>query len=397
MRVILGSDAIHRPLTGIGRYAYELARQLRGHPGIDALDFFTFGHWQQWEDLAPLGVLDGAGGNSPSGTQSSVAPLKSLRSVLAGNAAVVKAYQAITPAYYRWRLRHARRALFHSPNYFLPPHPGPCVATIHDLSHLFYPQFHPQVRVNFMKRALPDTLKRADFLITDAESVRHEVIEHFGWQADRIAAIHLGVDAAYRPRAVAELAPALARYGLRAGGYTLFVGTVEPRKNLQGLISAYAQLPPALRQRWPLVVAGAPGWQSDAIHQQMERASREGWLHYVRYVQQVDLPLLYSGAQVFAYPSLYEGFGLPPLEAMASGVPVVTSSVSSMPEVVQTAALTVHPQDVDQLGQALAQALQDEVWRAQAVAKGLQRAAQLTWNRCADATVRIYAQVMATS
>jgi alpha-1,3-rhamnosyl/mannosyltransferase len=306
----------------------------------------------------------------------------------------VRAYHAVSPALFGWRLRAESDAIFHSPNYFLPPFPGRTVATIHDLSHLWFPQFHPAARIDYLKRALPDTLRRADFLITDAESVRLEMIRHFGWSADRIAAVPLGVDPVFKPRRFADLRPLLRRYGLPDTGYTLHVGTIEPRKNLERLLFAYEALPVAVRQRWPLVLAGSRGWQSGKIHDRICRGAAAGWVQYLDFVAQDDLPFLYAGARLFAYPSLYEGFGLPPLEAMASGVPVVTSNVSSLPEVVGAAAIMVEPMDVPALTVALRRGLEDEDWRRSAIDLGCARALAFSWTKCVDSTVSIYAKVI---
>ena len=388
MDVILAVDSLVAPLTGIGRYAYELVQRLPQHPLVESLRFFSFG---LWVDGAALGQLVTT---SPQISEVPAAPQPSLRSRLAGNRLAVRAYHALSPPLYGWRLRAESGAIFHSPNYFLPPFPGRSVATIHDLSHVWFPQFHPAARVDYLKRALPDALRRADFLITDAESVRLEVIRHFGWPADRIAAVRLGVDPIFRPRPVADLRPVLQRFGLQVDGYTLFVGTIEPRKNLERLLAAYEALPATLRQRWPLVLAGARGWQSEKVHDRICQAAAAGWVHYLDFVAQEDLPFLYAGARLFAYPSLYEGFGLPPLEAMASGVPVVTSNVSSLPEVVGAAAIMVEPQDVPALTAALQRGLEDDAWRVSAVERGLARASAFGWARCIDSTVAIYAEVI---
>nr|WP_255423134.1 glycosyltransferase family 1 protein [Undibacterium sp. LX40W] len=170
----------------------------------------------------------------------------------------------------------------------------------------------------------------------------------------------------------------------------MFVSTIEPRKNLSNLIAAYSKLPSAMRQRWPLVLVGGKGWNSEEIHAQIEQATAQSWLKYLGYVPQAHLPLLYAGARLFTYPSLYEGFGLPIAEAMASGVPVLTSNCSSMPEVAGTAALLVEPRDVDQMCVELERGLSDNVWRTLAIPKGLERASQLTWDTCVDKTLLAY-------
>ena len=379
--LILGADSICAPLTGIGRYALELARGLPQHPGIERLRYFSMGRWPALPQLLAV----------EAGTTS--APRSSLRNRLAGNQLAVHAFRLLMPQLQRVRLQGQGHAIYHSPNFFLPPFAGRTVTTVHDLSHHIYPQFHPPARIDYMRRMLPASLARASHVITVSESARHDLITHFGHAPERITAIPLGANPAFRPHSAAELAPVLARWGLQAQGYSLYVGTIEPRKNLDRLLDAYEALPEALRRHYPLVMAGSPGWRSEHTHARMARAASTGWLHYLRYAAQADLPALYAGARLFVYPSLYEGFGLPVLEAMASGVPVVTSNVSSLPEVVGDAALSIAPEDTDALVVALEQGLQDEAWRNQTSSAGLKRAAHFSWERCINQTVDVYRQV----
>lgn len=379
--LILGADSICAPLTGIGRYALELARGLPQHPGVERLRYFSMGRW-----LALPQLLAAEASTVP-------APRSSLRNQLAGNRAAVHAFRLLMPQLQRMRLKDQGDALYHSPNFFLPPFSGRTVTTVHDLSHHIYPEFHPPARIDYMRRMLPDSLKRASHVITVSESARQDLITHFAHPPERITAIPLGANPAFRPHSAAELAPVLARWGLQAQRYSLYVGTIEPRKNLDRLLDAYESLPEALRRQYPLVMAGSPGWRSEDTHARMARAASTGWLHYLRYAAQADLPALYAGARLFVYPSLYEGFGLPVLEAMASGVPVVTSNVSSLPEVVGDAALSIAPEDTDALVVALEQGLQDEAWRNQTSSAGLKRAAHFSWERCINQTVDVYRQV----
>ncbi len=378
--LILGADSISAPLTGIGRYALELARGLPEHPQMARVRYFSLGRW------TALQTLQGA-------ERAPLSQRPSLRSVLAGNRAAVQTFRLLMPMLQRLRLRSEQGAIYHSPNFFLPPFPGRTVTTVHDLSHHIYPQFHPPARIDYMRRMLPASLARASHVITVSESARQDLITHFGYSPERITAIALGANPAFRPHSAAALAPVLARWELQAQGYSLYVGTIEPRKNLDRLLDAYEALPEALRARYPLVMAGSPGWRSEHTHARMARAASAGWLHYLRYVPQADLPALYAGARLFAYPSLYEGFGLPVLEAMASGVPVLTSNVSSLPEVVGDVALSIDPQDTDAITAALVRGLQDEAWQLQACSAGIEHARQFTWARCIDRTVQVYAQL----
>ena len=383
--VILGADAIHAPLTGIGRYAYELATLLPQCDGVESLRFYSLGQWIGAEAVRQRAqTVSHQELNKPT-----------LRRTLAANKLAVRAYSVLMPIWSRWRMQQEKAALFHSPNYFLPPFPGASVATIHDLSHIVCPQFHPAARVELLHRDLPKSIARADFLITDAESVRREVIEQFHWPEDRIRAVPLGVDGSFHPRTAVETASVLHKHGLTHGGYSLYVGTIEPRKNLARLITAYGQLPNALRMRVPLVIAGSRGWQADEIHELMKSAADAGWLKYLDFVAQEELPLLYAGARLFCFPSLYEGFGLPPLEAMASGVPVLTSATSSLPEVVGDVGMKVQPEDTAEIAECLQRGLEDEAWIEHAKIRGVQRAAAFTWQRCADQTSEIYRQVQA--
>lgn len=381
--VILAADSLRPPLTGIGRYTYELAKRLANHADIERLRYFSMGRWV----VDPLAGLDGM-------QPVSKKPLPehpSLRTILAGNRAVVRVYQALTPTLYGWRLRGNKSSIYHAPNYIVPPFKGTTVSTVHDLSHILHPQFHPQARVVFMNLAFDASMKRTDHVITDSETVRMEFLERFDWAPERVTAIGLGVDPEFHPRSEKELQEVLTRLGLRAKGYTLYVGSIEPRKNLERLLNAYASLPFAMRREYPLVMAGSRGWNSDHIHQQIDVGRAQGWVHYLSFVNQAHLPLLYAGAALFAYLSLYEGFGLPIAEAMGSGVPVITSNISCMPEVAGGAARLVNPLDVEDISAALQECLNSQSWRSQAAQRGLARAADFSWDDCAQRTVGVYA------
>jgi alpha-1,3-rhamnosyl/mannosyltransferase len=189
--------------------------------------------------------------------------------------------------------------------------------------------------------------------------------------------------------------PVLARYNLAPNAYALAISTIEPRKNIETLIDADGRLSTDLKTRFPLVLAGYTGWESEALHRKITNAEREGWLRYLGYVQATDLPFVLSGARLFSFPSLYEGFGLPVLEAMASGVPVIASNASTLPEVTNGAALLHDPRDTITLTHLLAQGLDDEAWLTSARDKGLVRAAQFSWEKCTQQTLTAYRAALA--
>jgi alpha-1,3-rhamnosyl/mannosyltransferase len=381
MNVILAVDPIVPTLTGIGRYTWELTQRLPPLAGIDDLRFFGFGRWiENPGDLLSVGPATSA-----------------VRQKLAASQLAVWLYGHVAPLISWNSLRGFNDYLYHSPNFFLPPFAGLRVATFHDLSVYRYPEFHPPARVTFMRREIPKALRRANHIIAVSQFVAGEITNYLDFPSERISVVPNGVSASYHPCPAEMLRSKLSEYTLEPGRYALCVSTIEPRKNITILLEAYARLPSSLRQRYPLVLCGDKGWRSEVTHDAIDRAQRAGWLIYLGFTPEGDLPLLYAGARLFAFPSLHEGFGLPVLEAMACGIPVVASNRSAIPEVTQDAALLVEPQERDALTEALRQGLQDKIWRERAIQRGLQCAKACTWDACAARTRDVYAQVIAAT
>ena len=207
---------------------------------------------------------------------------------------------------------------------------------------------------------------------------------------DRVSAIPLGVGPDFHERATGQIATAVRQWGLNPDGYGLSVAAFEPRKKIAELIAAWGQLPAGLRQSFPLVLAGVPGWRNGDLHQKMVAAEAEGWLKNLGFVDEGQLPELYAGARLFIYPSIYEGFGLPPIEAMASGTPVIVANRSCLPEICGDAARYIDPDDVDSFVAALEEGLCDNLWRSRMRCLGLDRARLYSWDRCIEDTVAIY-------
>jgi len=379
LQVILSIDAVRFPLTGIGRYTLELGRHLpRVAPDL-SLSFLQGGR------LVPALPHE-----SDLGTQPRSAPGAKLRALLQRHGLALHVAREWVSWRQRQALRPHRAAVFHGPQFYLPGHAGPQVVTVHDLSVVRWPQYHPKGRAAVMQREIARAVEQAQVVLTDCAYTQAEVTAHYGLPADKVRAVPLACSPAFAPRTEQQLAPALTQWGLQAGGYALFTGTIEPRKNIAGLLDAYACLPMPLRQRWPLVLCGYQGWNSDDLHARIRNAQAQGWARHLGYVADAQLPMLMAGARVFAFPSMYEGFGLPVLEAMASGVPVVCSNNSSLPEVAGDAALMGPAEDTEMLAAHLAQALQDDAWREQARARGLIQAARFDWARCAALTADAY-------
>ena len=242
-----------------------------------------------------------------------------------------------------------------------------------------------------MGPALAPAASRADRIITPSHHTREDVLKLLPVEPERVVVVPEGVDLIFKPQPEAEVAERLAPLGLRAGEYLLFLGTIEPRKNLGRLLEAVEAAGATVGL---LVLAGGQGWNNAAIRSAIARLTRAGRVRALGYVpDDLRAPLL-AGARDFVYPSLYEGFGLPPLEAMACGTPVLTSNVSALPEVMGDAALSVDPTDVSALTAALTRIWGDEALRADLRARGLARASQFSWDRTARLTLDVYHAVL---
>jgi glycosyltransferase involved in cell wall biosynthesis len=284
--------------------------------------------------------------------------------------------------------------LFHSPAFALP-HGNPCplVFTLHDLTFLSHAHFHI---LNNRMSAVIATAKAASFataIIAVSHHSKSQAVELLGLPEERVEVIHSAADPVFQPVEDRERLVELQRRMDVDRPYVLAVGSLEPRKNLVGLVDALLSLPEGLRGELQLVIAGPDGWLNQHIHDRLRTAAREITIRRVGRVSVNDLVALYSFAEVLVYPSFSEGFGLPVLEAMACGAPVVTSSVSSLPEVAGEAALLVDPHDVSSIADAVERVLTDASLREDMRRRGFERVGQFSWRRCASQTLDLYRRV----
>jgi len=282
--------------------------------------------------------------------------------------------------------------LLHAPDFVLPPTRAGTrtVLTIHDLSFARLPETASPRLAAYLNQVVPRSVRRADRVIAVSEATRQDVIALYGAPPEKVTVIHNGVDARFHPVTDMGARQALrARYRLGDAPYILAVGAVHPRKNYVRLVEAFHRLNrPDVR----LVIAGGRGNPRGPLFARIAALGLTDSIRFAGFVGDADLPTLYSAAHVLAFPSIYEGFGLPALEAMACGTPVVASNTSSLPEIVGDSGLLVDPADVDALAGALARALDDAALRAELIEKGLHRARRFTWAEAARQVRAVYGE-----
>jgi glycosyltransferase involved in cell wall biosynthesis len=263
--------------------------------------------------------------------------------------------------------------------------------TIHDLAFLRWPDQVPTRRYRYLSRELTASAKRASRILAVSEATKWDIVERFEIDPAKIVCTPLGVDARFRPVTADALNEFRVAKGIKRP-YILSVATLEPRKNLLRLLDAFAMVADLVPH--DLVLVGPEGWLMKTIHERLQRSALADRVRVTGFVPDEELPAWYSGADLFAYPSLYEGFGLPPLEAMACGVPVLTSNCSSLPEVVGDAALTVEPTQTEAIADGMSHLLTDESLAADLRLRGPHRAAGFTWERTAALTVAAYREAV---
>ncbi len=357
--------AYYRRESGIGQYVVHLARLL---PHLDAARVYTILHSRK-------------------------------DSINLAGAPNARRFDLWTPSHHRFEqvalpieLARIRCDLLHSPDFIPPLHTAPFpvrgrhrrIITVHDLTFLRYPQFLTAESRRYYNGQVARAVTIADHILADSHATKADLIDLLGVPASKVTVVWLAPDARFKPQPLRAGRPGV------PDRYLLFVGTFEPRKNVAGLLSAYRLLLDRDTSAPPLVIAGRRGWLFDKALARVERLGLHRRVLFLDAPADDDLVALYNGAATLALPSYYEGFGLPVLEAMACGVPVVISDRGSLPEIAGGAALVVDPDDADALATAIEQILHDPSLAEQLRQKGLARAAEFTWERCARETLAVY-------
>ncbi len=381
MKILINSESLRPPLTGIGNYTLHLLQALQKLPEIQQLDCFDGRNITTSNMMIDaMSVQKNAAHSGDKIWQQQVR--ESIRTL-------PFAYKLRASWLdYRFSLRatQGQYNVYHEPNFILKKYDGPSVTTIHDLSFIHFPQYHPAERVRWLSNELPKTIDRADAIITDSNFIRSELLERYNLDDQKVTCAHLGVDSRFKPYSAIETEAFLISQGLQHGRYVLFVGTLEPRKGIDVLLDAWQQQPKHLLENFTLVLAGAAGWCNIALMARIERMQSQRKVRLLNFVDAADLPFLYAGATLFAYPSVYEGFGLPVLEAMASGVRVICARHSAMAEFAVDGACLNDPDSCDELAFALQRELETTV-SGQSIANLVR---PYTWQACAEKTLAIY-------
>ncbi|HEY0080220.1 MAG TPA: glycosyltransferase family 1 protein [Pyrinomonadaceae bacterium] len=284
--------------------------------------------------------------------------------------------------------------LFHGTNYDVPLWGGcPSVLTVHDLSLLLYSETHEARRVRRARRRLPLMTRAATMIIAPTRSVKREICEHLRAPADKVVVVPEAPRSSFRPLPPEQSAEVRARLRVE-DNFILYVGTIEPRKNILTIVRAFEEVLSETPLRPQLVIAGKRGWLTDKLFAYIESAALGDRLHMTGYISDSDLRALYSSCGLMVFPALYEGAGLPPLEAMACGAPVITSDTPAISEMVGDAARLVHPTDYKALARAITELLADEAARRSLRAGGLKRASLFTWERAARGTYEVYEEAL---
>lgn len=361
--------------AGIGRYVRELVSALAQVDQHRAYRLFVSGAKQQ--NLSPIPGLNF------SWAVSRISPLWAAR--------IWHRARIPIPV----ELWTGKLSIFHATDFALPPTlPGTkTLLTVHDLSFVFAPETASPRLKRYLDQIVPRSIRRADHVLADSLATKQDIVEVYGTVPEKITVLYSGVNPDFRqitdPDALNSVRQ---KYGLGNWPYLFTVGTVQPRKNYARLCEAIAQLKEFSDVH--LVIAGGKGWLDDNIYSTVERLQLKQRVHFIGFAADEDLPALYSAAVAVPYVSLYEGFGLPVLEAMACGAPVVAANCSSLPEVVGMAGVMVDPYDTDAIADGIRQVLDSSDFRAELQRRGSERARQFTWQRSAQELARVYGELL---
>lgn len=280
--------------------------------------------------------------------------------------------------------------IIHHPAFYGPiSHEIPTLITVHDLAFLENPNWFPYYISTYYKITIPRSILRADMVITDSQYIAQQIKKHFNVPDAKIRTIYLGVSELFKPVSSQEISKIKEKYRLPSR-YLLYLGTLEPRKNIPNMLRGWGKSFPTTRT--PIVLIGRKGWKTGEIYKTINKSPYKEHIQLLGYVPDEDIPSIICGAEAFVYLSFYEGFGLPPLEAMKCGIPVIASNSGSLKEILSNYAILVNPNDVDNISESIVKIIEDETLKQHLVANGIIYANSFTWEKTAIETHKVYKQ-----
>ena len=363
-KILVDSISLLSLLTGIGRYTYEISKLIEDENSI-SIEYF-YGYYSK-------NLLEPSTGKE----------IKSLKSIVVKNQLLKRVVRKLL--FFSSRLFAPSYDLYWQPNFI--PNDGikakRIVTSVHDFSFILYRDFHPKERIEYIEKYFFKNISRSDMIITGSEYTKQEILERTEFTEDKIRVIYHGIDHnLFRVYESVEL-----DFNLPPK-FILSVGSIEPRKNLLGLLKAYNSLSSKIRDEYRLVLVGFSGWENSEIMSFIKE--EEESVHYLGFISDEELAKVYNRASLFVYPSFYEGFGLPVLEAMACGTAVVCSNLSSLPEVGGDAPLYCDPYDIESIRENIESALSYSVLRENMIAKGLEQAKKFSWKKSAQSHIELF-------
>jgi glycosyltransferase involved in cell wall biosynthesis len=378
-KILIDGLMLLSPFTGIAKYTYENSKRMQ----LDNSDIYYYYGYFSSKLIEP----------TSSNTQK-IPFIKKLKAMIVKNELIKKFVRTIILKY----LTHFYKKefdIFWEPNHLSNAKIKAKyrVTTVHDLSFHLHPDWHPKERVEYFEKYFWDEIVKSDRIITGSHYSKQELLEYIDFDADKVDVIYHGVDLNNFKSYSKEILQNSKKQFCLPEKFILSVGSIEPRKNLLSLLSAYKNLSKKQKEEYKLVLVGFKGWRNDDVMTILNE--EENNIIYLGYLSDLELAYVYNLASLFCYPSFYEGFGLPPLEAMACGTPVITSNITSIPEVCEDAAIYVDPYSVQDIKEKMALLLQDTALQKKMIEKGLQRVKQFTWDKSAHRHLEVFNEILA--
>lgn len=389
-KILINVSAIRAPLTGIGYYTLNIAKAL-----IDKnVDVVAVKNGTLLDREALQALIDAF--SEPESKQGEQRKFKVLTISLLQKLPGIYKIKKMLVEYKAKRMLNMfseQQYVYFEPSFIPLRYPGRTITTVHDLSFISYPEFHPKSRVEFLKREMDQTIAASDHIVVDSDFILKEMHSRFPDSTKKSSTLYLGVDSAFRRYSKEDVDSTLQQFNLPYKNFILSVATLEPRKNLTRLVEAYSRLPATVRENTPLVFAGGQGWKMQELLLSAQELVEANQIVFTGYLSDIELKHLYSAARLFAYPSLYEGFGLPIIEAMASGTSVLTSNIGATAEVAGENAILVDPHSVDDIYLGLDKALSDNTLSEALASSAVDYVKKYNWDKTVDLLIDIVSKL----